>query len=272
MSTTKKQCANCDQLFDNECVTCPHCKEDDTVPLGDGALTYEDDDWVLFEGEVAKLRRREHQEDSRKELVKLLFSRAMAVRYKQPNRSKDLYCQVVALDPTNWEARIKISWLNIRLGKLSDVVEVLEPVVKSELSTIEQKKRAYNNICCAFLFGKPVDFNSALLYAKKGIEVDGVGTDKLWENYATILIHQYHYAEAIEALTKAVLLEPNSIFAQKKLVEVEKLLKTQNKKAKKGKKMNKENLENNFEIISRKSTSKTMLTKKTSKKELVQFC
>jgi len=270
--STKKHCSNCDQLFDNERVTCPHCNEDDTVPLGDGALTYEDDDWIVFEGEVAKLRKKDHHEDSRKELVKLLFSRAMAVRYKHPHRSKDLFCQVITLDPTNWESRIKISWLNIRLGKLTDVFDVLEPVVQSELSTIEQKKRAYNNICCAFMFGKPADLNSAQLYVKKGIDVDGVGTDKLWENYATILVHQYHYAEAVDALTKALTLEPNSVYARKKLIEVEKLLKTQNKKTKKGKKMNKENQENNFEIISRKSSSKSLLAKKTSKKELVQFC
>jgi len=221
----KKFCSTCDQLYANELFTCPHCKEDDNVPLGEGGGALDDSDWLVFEGEVARLRKKEDVPESRKELVKLLFNRAMAVRYKEPYRSRDLFAQVVKLDPDNYEARIKISWLDIKFKKLNEVVDILKPVCDAEESTVEQKKRAYNNICCSYMFGKQVDIESASYYAKKGIEVDNIGTDKLWENYGSILMNQHKYMEAREGFTKAVLLEPNSEFAKQKLEQVEKILK-----------------------------------------------
>jgi len=68
---------------------------------------------------------------------------------------------------------------------------------------------------------------------KKGLEVDDIGSDKLWENYATILINQCKYVEARDALKRAVILEPNSVFAQTKLEDVDKILKQQEKHTKK---------------------------------------
>jgi len=121
------------------------------------------------------------------------------------------------------------------------------------------------------MFGTAPDLDSASSYAKRGIEVDGVGTEKLWENYGTILMHQYKYVEAREAFTKALLLEPNSEFAKAKLRQIEKRLKNEKKSKKDKKLVNKENLDNSFELTTRKS-SKNFLTKKASRKELVQFC
>jgi len=274
-----KRCGTCDQLFAVEMASCPHCREEDNVPLSDvGSNTLEEEDWIAFEGQIASLKKKECIGETRKDLIRALFSRAMEVRYKQPNRSRDLFAQVVAMDLDNYEARIKISWLDIRLGKLGQIFAILEPVIKSETSTPEQKKRAYNNICCSFLFNKThPDIASAYIYAKKGLEVDDIGSDKLWENYATILINQCKYVEARDALKRAVILEPNSVFAQNKLEDVDKILKQQEKHTKKmEQKAMKENKENSFELVPWVKNSKKLFTKRASSSKSnmgnVQFC
>jgi len=275
----QKRCGTCDQLFALEMASCPHCREDDNVPLSDAAAsTLEEEDWIVFEGQIAALKKREHIGETRRDLIRALFSRAMEIRYKQPSRSRDLFAQVVSLEPNNYEARIKISWLDIRLGKMGQIFANLEPVIKSEASTPEQKKRAYNNICCSFLFSKShPDLNSAYIYAKKGLEVDDIGSDKLWENYATILVHQCKYADARDALKRALILEPTSIFAQTKLEEVNKMLKQQEKQQEKqSRKMAaKENQENAFELVPWVKNSKLFSKRATSTKSNmgnVQFC
>jgi len=276
----QKRCGTCEQLYAASMASCPHCREDDNVPLSDVAANtvLEEEDWVVFEGQIAALKKKEIIGETRKDLIRALFTRAMEVRYKQPHRSRDLFAQVVALDYDNYEARIKISWLDIRLRRMEQIFAMLEPVITSEKSTPEQKKRAYNNICCSFLFCKPVELNSAYIYAKKGLEVDDFGSDKLWENYASILIHQCKFAEARDALKRALVLEPNSLFALHKLEEVNKIIKQQEKHTKKmERKVMKENQENSFELLpwvkntkpglfgKRASLSKTVLSN-------VQFC
>jgi len=219
----KKRCHNCDQPFAQKKQACPHCKAAYSVPLSEidptlSADCITDEDWAVFEKDVKRLRTKTHIPESRLELQDILFKHGMAVRYTHPKRSLDLFMEVIALDPDHWEARIKISWLQIRVNDFLAVMDSVTPVVEPEASsTIEQKQRAYNNIVCSYLFRFPMDLITAEKVAREGIALDARGNVKLWENLGSALKHQHRYDEARDAFNTALTIEPKSEFAIKNL-------------------------------------------------------
>jgi len=243
----KKRCRNCDQPFALKKAVCPHCKKEYTVPLTDIDSTLLEEfgveDWTTFESDVKRLRSKTNQQ-SRTDLVDLLFKRAMTVRYTQPRRSLDLFQEVVALDSCHWEARIKVSWLLIRFNEFLSVIPMVEPVVSAEsTATVEQRQRAYNNIVCSLMFRSPMDYVGAEKMAREGIALDADGNAKLWENLGSALKYQSRNLEAKDAFHKALAIDPSSDFSIHNLRELgheTKYLKKNRRKAS----ANKENVEN----------------------------
>jgi len=211
----KKRCHKCDQVFALKKSSCPHCKAEYTVPLSDiDTAVSEEEAWVIFENDVKRLRPKVHMQESRAELVDLMFQRAMAVRYSQPRRSLDLFTEVVAFDPKNWEARIKISWLLIRFNEFNSLIPIVEPITRPDSdATVEQKQRAFNNMVCSYMFRLPMDMVNAEKCAREGIALSKTGSVKLWENLGSTLKHQGRLAEARDAFNFALTIDPNSEFA-----------------------------------------------------------
>jgi len=158
-----------------------------------------------------------------------MFLRAMELRVKEPRRSRDMFYKILQYAPDNHEARLKASLQEIRLGKYNSLGLLLEPVISSTCSTLEQKQRAYCNLTCSCLFKNPPDFVAAEDFSWKGISLDGKGTKKLWENYAMSLLNQDRLVETRDAFTKALCIDPTSVHAQACLKDVEKKLKQQQK-------------------------------------------
>jgi len=219
-----KRCQTCEEIFEKNSKKCPHC----LCEYSKSKVTGFGQDNEAFDRVRVKLdRTKDTRPENRAEFVHLLFSRAMELRYKDPKRSRELFYQVIFHNPDNYEARMKASWLEIRLGKYENIQALLEPLVKSKTSTMDQKQRAYNNLCCGSLFNNPSDYSPAENYALLGIGLDGVGTRKLWENYGTVLKNQNKLVESRVAFNKALDLDPTSDHAQRCIKSLDKLIKQQ---------------------------------------------
>jgi len=220
----RKRCGSCEQTFKKSAQKCPHCK----ALYNNVSLTLDtSDDFILTGGVKAPV-------EDKTEHVRALFQRAMDIRYKEPVRSRELFYEVIQMDPAHNEARLKISWLEIKFGRYSYANTVLGPVVASTKATIEQKQRAYNNLAASKLFDKEPDFALAEKLAQKGIDLNGIGTVKLWENFALAVKEQGRLIECRDAFTKALTLDPTSVHSSKSLKEVERLIKKASKKSKTG--------------------------------------
>jgi len=237
----KTRCHLCDQPFPKTKGRCPHCNTVDTGVLLDFA-NLADDYMFDFEKEVKRLRAR--LPNSRNELVNLLFKRAMELRLKQPNHSHQLFQEVLTLDSQHWESRIKLSWLEIKFSNYNPIIPLLEPVVASSNTTVEQKQRAYNNMACSHMFRVPPDMVTAEKFILEGIKLNPSGTVKLYENYGTVLMQTGRLSEAREALRKAVDIDPTSDFALSSLENLKQLEKKNKRKKSKGEYLEtKENLD-----------------------------
>jgi len=261
----KKRCHKCDQVFALKKSTCPHCKAEYTVPLSDiDTAVSEEEAWVVFENDVKRLRPKIHIQETRAELVDLMFKRAIAARYSQPRRSIDLFTEVVALDPKNWEARIKISWLSIRFSEFLALVPIVEPITLPDSgATVEQKQRASNNLVCSYMFRLPMDMVNAEKYAREGIALDRTGSVKLWENLGSTLKHQGRLVEARDAFNFALTIDPNSDFAKANLLN----LNVAEKQRKKSKPVgtDKENAPNSYRLVKLFSSKSFKKSKSKSK-------
>jgi tetratricopeptide (TPR) repeat protein len=245
----KKRCHNCDQPFALKKSVCPHCKAEYTVPLSDVDPTVAEDitdeQWVVFECEVKRLRTKTHLPESRAELIDLMFKRAMAVKYTQPKRSLELFLEVVALNSSHWEARIKVSWLMIKFNDFLTLIPYLEPIVDPESSaTVEQRQRAYNNIVCSYMFRLPPDYITAEKLCRTGIALDPEGNVKLWENLGSALKFQGRLNEARDAFNIALQMEPTSSFSIKNIAALDQASRHKRKTGKKEVVVDKENVEN----------------------------
>jgi tetratricopeptide (TPR) repeat protein len=226
-------CPSCEQPITSDQEVCPHCHNDFQIGL---ELTAEE-----FSGAVKDLRNKlntNDDEDARKELVKLLYCQAMKLRYINAAESLVLFEDVVELDSKHWEARLKVSWLSIRFTKNERAIDVLLPVVASTETTLLQKQRAYTNLSCAENWKDKdlANYEEAEKWARTGIDLDGEGTAKLWENLATALKHQSRLEEARIAFKQALKLNPKSINAIERQASIEKHLKIQKKRDGKHKK------------------------------------
>jgi len=212
----KKRCQHCEQVFPLKKSVCPHCKKTYSGALSDVApqgLT--DQDWIAFD-EKAKRLRKSKSASSRAELINLLFETAMAIRYTLPNRSLELFNEVVTLDPENFEARIKVSWFRIKQKDFLSFIPLLEPVVHPDShATSEQRQRAYNNLVCSYMFRCPPDYSTSEKLARAGIAVDEKGSVKLWENLGIVLKETGRYSEARDAFLFALTIDPQSDYAAK---------------------------------------------------------
>jgi len=203
-------------------------------------------------------------DNNRAEVATSLFINAMEIRYKQPLQSLELLREVLSMDPQHNEARLKSSWLELRLNNYSAVHTILQPVIASQRSTLEQKQRAYNNMTCACLFVSPPECTKAEKLALTGIQLDGNGTPKLWENYGSALQQQDRLPEALEAFTKSLLLEPESVKARNFIKETEKQIKRNSKKSKgKDKKFNAKTIQS-YDIFDKENYKDDMNTPKSA--------
>jgi len=277
----KKRCQHCEQVFPLKKSTCPHCKKTYSGALSEVApqgLT--EQEWIAFD-EKAKRLRKSKSASSRAELITLLFETAMAIRYTLPNRSMELFLEVVTLDPENFEARIKVSWFRIKQKDFLSFVTLLEPVVHPDShATPEQRQRAYNNLVCSYMFRFPPDYSAAEKLARAGIAVDEKGSVKLWENLGIILKETGRYSEARDAFAFALTIDPQSDYAAKILPYLNKgkFKKDKEKKFREGVVL-KENNSNNNNInninnnINNKETYELSLKKRKSSKHLtVERC
>jgi len=221
------ECPSCEQPITSDQEICPHCHNDFQIGL---ELTPEEFSQVIKE---LRIKVQTHiDESARKDLVKLLYSQAMKLRYVNSAESLSLFEDVVELEPNHWEARLKVSWLSIRFTKNERAIEVLLPVIASDETTVLQKQRAYTNLSCAENWKDKefANYDQAEKWARIGIDLDKEGTAKLWENLATALKHQNRLEEARAAFKQALKLNPKSINAIERQASIEKHLKIQKKR------------------------------------------
>jgi len=174
-------------------------------------------------------------ESARDELVQLLYAQGMKLRYEDSIASLHCFKQVLTFEPDHTEAAVKTSWLSIKFADYDEAIRVLIPVVESNRTTNLQKQRAYTNLACAAIWDpKNPKYALAEEYARKGIALDGEGTNKLWENLATALKYQNQLEEARAAFRKALQLNPKSINAIERQASIERHLKIERKQKKKG--------------------------------------
>jgi len=221
----KKRCQTCEQVFQHSSKVCPHCKTPYAIHLS-FELDVSEDSWG-FDNDISKIQSTTSNNESRAELIHATFTRAMETRYKEPARSKELFKEVIAMDPNHYESRLKVSWHEIRFGSTLCIPALLEPVISSPTATLEQKQRAYNNLSCACLVGRVVDAAGAEKWALAGLRLDGKGTPKLWENLGGAYREQGRLHQALEAFTKSLLIDPSSKHVQKSIKLVEKDIKNQ---------------------------------------------
>jgi len=253
----KKRCHNCEQVYPLKKAACPHCKSAYSASLSDVDPTAGDlsvQEWMAFEEKTKRLRNSK-KSSSRTELAALLFQTAMIVRYTQPRRSLEMFNEVASLEPENYEARIKVSWLSIKFKDFVTYLPLLEAVVHPDSrATPEQRQRAYNNIVCSYMFRPNPDFFTAEKLVRTGIAIDEKGSVKLWENLGMILKQLGRYSEARDAYQTVLKLDPQSDFAKQMLLTLHKKDKSKSLKQSGGG-GNKEN-STNFEILKRSKTSK----------------
>jgi len=163
----------------------------------------------------------------------------METRFKDPMRSRELFKEVLEMDSNHFEARLKLSWHEIRFGNAHCTPGLLEPVVASPTATLEQKQRAYNNLSCAFLVMVVPDAVKAEKWAIAGIQLDGRGSPKLWENLGGAYKEQGRLHEAVDAFTKSLLMDPTSKHSKRNIKAIEKEIKNQGKSMKKDKQKDK---------------------------------
>jgi len=224
----KKRCQTCEQVFQHSAKVCPHCKTPYTVHLAFEIDVSEDG--LGFDGDISKIQ--SSNSESRADILHATFTRAMETRYREPMRSKELFKEVIAMDPNHYESRLKVSWHEIRFGCTQVIPALLEPVISSSTSTLEQKQRAYNNLSCACIVGPLLNAAGAEKWALAGIRLDGKGTPKLWENLGVAYREQGRLQLSLEAFTKSLLIDPNSKHVQKSIKFLEKDIKNQSKKEK----------------------------------------
>jgi len=220
-------CPNCEQPFPLNTEKCPHCNRLPQIDL----------DVYEFEEHKKKLEKKikKHPDDQfiKDELVQLLYSQAMNLRYDDPSTSLSFFRDVLKLDPDHTEAALKTSWLCIKFAEYEEAIQVLLPVV-SRSSTTLQKQRAYTNLACASIWDpRNAKYELAEEYARAGIALDGEGTNKLWENLATALKNQNRLEEARDAFQRALKLNPKSANAIERQASIERHLKIEHKKRKK---------------------------------------
>jgi len=227
------ECPVCEQPIQSELEVCPHCHTDFQIGLELSPTEFTE----MIKGLRIQLQDNDVPE-KRTELVKLLYTQAMKLRYSNASESLSLFEEAVELDPKHWEARLKVSWLSIRFTKNDRAIETLLPVVNSPETTLLQKQRAYTNLSCAENWKEKevADYDSAENWARMGIALDGDGSGKLWENLATSLKHQGRLEESRTAFKQALKLNPKSINAIERQASIEKHLRIQKKRDGKQKK------------------------------------
>jgi len=175
----------------------------------------------------------------KEEYLHFLYDCAMKLRMNEKERSSELLMELIELDPGNYESRLKLSWILIRSDHLSLAREVLLDVVNSEDATFNQRQRAYTNISCCWNFDvkQPKYAVKAEKAARNGINLNGTGTIKLWENLTVALKKQEKYEEALEAYERLIIMDidggyEDEVYKMKKLIK--KNLKLKRKSTKKG--------------------------------------
>jgi len=181
-----------------------------------------------------QLKKHEDDQQIKNELVQLLYSQAMKLRYEDATNSLKYFKEVLKIAPDHTEAALKTSWLCIKFAEYEEALQVLLPVVSSSSTTPLQKQRAYTNLACAAIWDpKNPKYELAEQYARTGIAIDGEGTNKLWENLATALKNQNRLEEARDAFQRALQLNPKSVNAIERQASIERHLKIEHKRKKK---------------------------------------
>jgi len=218
------ECPTCEQPYTLDQQICPHCKSEYDVPLELSPTEYN----ALVLDYKDRLEKNENDITAHKELVKLLFLEAMRLRYDNSAQSLSLFEEVVTLQPDNWEARLKVSWLSIRFTKNERAIEVLLPIVESLETNFRQKQRAFTNLSCAENWKENnADPILAEKWARDGIDIDKEGTAMLWENLATALKNQLKLEESLVAFKNALKLNPKSWHAKQRKASIERHLNIQ---------------------------------------------
>jgi tetratricopeptide (TPR) repeat protein len=265
----KNRCPTCEQLFKANCRICPHCKSSTIVKLNFDSVDSSDEDMGLAD-EVLKFIA------NKDDVIHSVFVRAMELRVKNPEKSKALFRQVLELEPEHFEARLKLSWHLLHSERTGEVPGLLEPIISSEKSTVEQKQRAYNNLSCAFLAPDNTDAPAAEKWAKAGIDTDGTGTTKLWDNLGCAYRKQGKLREALDAFTKSLLMNPKSKHSKQSIKLVEMEIKRKDSKppkkerAKKESKSKKEKGEKKFATIDSKEKENSNILQRTTSAPFVK--
>jgi len=217
----------CEQPRISDKEICPHCQTDNQI-----SLELSPDEFNIVVNELRNKLKHKEDPEVRSEVVKLLYSQAMKLRYVNTSESLSLFEEVIKMDPKHWESRLKISWISIRLTNCQRAIEVLLPVVNSADTTMLQKQRAFTNLSCAENWKDKAlaDYIEAENWARKGIALDGEGSGKLWENLATALKYQNKLGEARIAFKQALILNPKSINAIERQASIDRHLRIQKKK------------------------------------------
>jgi len=181
-----------------------------------------------------QIKKQEDDQQLKDDLVQLLYSHAMRLRYEDASSSLKYFKEVLKIATDHTEAALKTSWLCIKFAEYEEATQVLLPVVSSSSTTPLQKQRAYTNLACAAIWDpRNPNYELAEQYARMGIAIDGDGTNKLWENLATALKHQNRLEEARDAFQRALQLNPKSVNAIERQASIERHLKIEHKRKKK---------------------------------------
>jgi tetratricopeptide (TPR) repeat protein len=219
MSVDARNCFVCEQVIELDAVVCPHCKRPADVSL----LTIDSEEpYFSNEKDRLKVSMLVGEEGALKNYVDFLFDVAMKIRNTEATRGMELLKEIISLDENHLEARVKLSFRYVQESEWEAVMEVLTPVIKNVDATILQKQRAFNNLSVACHQNKEMEDHAerAAAYAEEGINLDGIGTYHLWDNYGLAKFKLEKYQDAVICFRRAYDIHPIKEFSNKlKLTE-----------------------------------------------------